>query len=362
MAGTAAAKDDSATSGSKPFKGAPDSVALLLFFVFWYVGNIYYNEYNKMALDGAGGKKGGLTMTVSTMQLGVCTVYALLLWLIRMNPIKLCGLQLPDAMQLPKVTGKDLVATLPVGFCSAAAHSSGVFCLGADPLFGQIVKAGEPVLSAFVNTVFYKKPPTMAKLICLLFIVGGVSFASLKKNPETGAYGLKFDQTALVFGMLSNAFAAFKGSENKKLMTTEGIKERMGGVANQFALTECLAFLISVPVMIATEGDKWGEFVALVQKDRKLQIGLLVSGLSFYLYNELATMTIKATGPVTASVANTAKRVIVMVYMSALTGKALSEEQKIGAGIAIGFVLVYSVIDDILKAVKGGKDDKSKKA
>jgi len=33
--------------------GAPDSVALLLFFVFWYVGNIYYNEYNKLALDGA---------------------------------------------------------------------------------------------------------------------------------------------------------------------------------------------------------------------------------------------------------------------------------------------------------------------
>lgn len=28
--------------------GAPDSVALLLFFAFWYVGNIYYNEYNKM--------------------------------------------------------------------------------------------------------------------------------------------------------------------------------------------------------------------------------------------------------------------------------------------------------------------------
>ena len=32
--------------------GAPDSVALLLFFAFWYIGNIYYNEYNKMALDG----------------------------------------------------------------------------------------------------------------------------------------------------------------------------------------------------------------------------------------------------------------------------------------------------------------------
>ena len=57
--------------------------------------------------------------------------------------------------------------------------------------------------------------------------------------------------------------------------------------------------------------------------------------MTFYWYNELATMTIKATGPVTSSVANTAKRVIVMVYMAAVTGKALTEEQKIGAAVAI---------------------------
>merc|ERR1711937_463915 len=79
------------------------------------------------------------------------------------------------------------------------------------------------------------------------------------------------------------------------------------------------------------------------------RFNLIMSGLTFYLYNELATMTIKKTGAVTSSVANTAKRVIVMVYMAAVTGKALTEEQKIGAGLAISFVLVYSVIDDVLK-------------
>ena len=235
--------------------GAPDSVALLLFFLFWYVGNAFYNQYNTMALTAAGGKHGGLTMTVSTMQLGVCTVYALLLWLIRINPIKLCGLQLPESMKFPKITGADLMATMPVGFCSAAAHSAGVFCLGADPLFGQIVKAGEPVMSALVNTIFYKKAPSMAKSVCLIFIVAGVAFASLKKD-ETGAYKLKFDERALIFGMIGNTFAAFKGSENKKLMEKPGIKDRYAGVANQFAVTEVLAFLISLPVMFATEGAK----------------------------------------------------------------------------------------------------------
>ena len=339
--------------------GVPDNVALLLFFLFWYVGNAFYNQYNTMALTAVGGKTGGLTMTVSTMQLGVCTLYALVLWVVSVNPIKLCGLQTPERMKVPKITKSDLVATLPVGFCSAVAHSAGVFCLGADPLFGQIVKAGEPVMSALVNTFFYGKPPSKAKFVCLLFIVGGVAFASLKKD-DTGAYKLKFDQTALLFGMIGNTFAAFKGSENKKLMTKEGVKDRYATVANQFAVTEVLAFFISVPVMMATEGAKWGEFVELLMTSRDLQLGLAISGMSFYLYTELATMTIKATGAVTSSVANTAKRVIVMVYMAAVTGKVLTEEQKIGAAIAIGFVLVYSVIDDVLKSMSGG--DTKKKA
>ena len=328
--------------------GAPDSVALLFFFVFWYVGNIYYNEYNKMALDAVGGKKGGLTMTVSTMQLGVCTLYALVLWIIRINPIKLCGFQTPEKMSLPKVTGGDIVKTLPVGFCSAAAHSAGVFCLGADPLFGQIVKAGEPVLAALVNTVFYGKPPSLAKVFCLFFIVAGVGFASLNKGID-GVYKLKFDEKALIFGMIGNSFAAFKGSENKKLMVKEGIKDRMGGVANQFALTEVLGFFISLPVMFATEYKKFPKFLELLGSSKELQVGLLLSGMSFYLYNELATMTIKKTGAVTASVANTAKRVIVLVFMSAVTGKALTDEQKIGAAVAIAFVMLYSVIDDLVK-------------
>lgn len=170
--------------------GAPDSVALLLFFLFWYVGNAFYNQYNTMALTAVGGKHGGLTMTVSTMQLGVCSVYALVLWIVGLNPIKLCGLQLPEKMKFPQITMSDIKATLPVGFCSACAHSAGVFCLGADPLFGQIVKAGEPVMSAIVNTLFYNKAPSKAKMVCLVFIVAGVAFASLKKGAD-GAYALK---------------------------------------------------------------------------------------------------------------------------------------------------------------------------
>lgn len=87
-------------------------------------------------------------------------------------------------------------------------------------------------MAAIVGTVFYAKAPSFAKVCCLPVIVGGVAFASLKKGVD-GSYSLKFDTTALVFGMLANAFAAFKGGENSKLLSDKGIAQRYGGVGNQ---------------------------------------------------------------------------------------------------------------------------------
>ena len=214
------------------FKGAPDSVALILFFVFWYAGNMKYNEYNTGSLNAVGGKHAGMTMIVATFQLGVCSLYALVTWILRTNPANIFGLQMPSKQSLPKTTLSDLIKTIPVGLCSAGAHACTVFALGGDPLFGQIVKSGEPVLAAIVNTFFYGKPPSFNKIMCLPIIVGGVAFASLKKGVD-GGYSLKFDQTALVFGMLANSFAAFKGSENSKLLKDKGIASRYGGVGNQ---------------------------------------------------------------------------------------------------------------------------------
>ncbi len=118
--------------------GAPDSVALLLFFVFWYAGNMKYNEYNTAALTAVGGKTSGLTMTVATMQLGVCLVYAIITWAVQLNPARLFGLQPPEKQNVPQVTSGDLIKSIPLAFCAAGAHAATVFALGGDPLFGQI--------------------------------------------------------------------------------------------------------------------------------------------------------------------------------------------------------------------------------
>uniref|UniRef100_A0A7S0Q088 Sugar phosphate transporter domain-containing protein n=1 Tax=Coccolithus braarudii TaxID=221442 RepID=A0A7S0Q088_9EUKA len=355
--------------------------SLFMYFAFWYLGNSFYNIQNKKALNATGGKTAGFGMTVATLQLGIGAIYSFVIWAVGYNFLPCVGVVAPTKQDPPKLRAKEIVAMLPVAFCSAAAHSASVLALNAGSVtFGQIVKAGEPVFAAVVGTVIYGKSVSVAKWLCLPVIIGGVVFSCLKPGKVTGAYAIEYDMTALAMASVANVFAAIKGAENGKLMKTEGLKEKIGGVGNQFALTEVLGFFISLPVMLYLEGGNFFSFINMFMTDSLeksssvagnkgpwpwskastqvvstviegtgLQYNLLASGMTFYLYNELATMTIKKTSPLAASVANTAKRVIVMLVSAVVFGEQLTFEKKLGAGIAIFGVFLYSVIDDLLK-------------
>lgn len=314
--------------------GAPGGIdiPLMCYFLFWYIGNYYYNITNKLALNAAGGSA-GFPMTISALQLAVGAVYGIFLWLA------------PDARAKPTVTLDDIVKMLPVAFCFMGAHSASVFALSAGAVsFGQIVKAAEPAFAAVLSQFVYNKPVSKAKWLCLPIIIGGVILASVKE--------LDFAVSALVSACIANLFAAFKGNENKKLMETEGLKDRMGSVGNQFALTTILGFLMSVPVVLLREGKRLGEFADIFKTNPAVSANLIASGLWFYGYNELATMTLKKTGAVTQSVANTAKRVIVIVGVAIVLGESMDPMKLLGCGIGIGGVFLYSVIDQLLAKKK----------
>jgi len=302
---------------------------LLVCFSLWYAGNYYYNITNKQALKAAGGAT-GYPMTIATLQLGVGCIYALFLW------------AAPDARQRPTITFQDYIRTLPVGFTAAGAHAASVFALSAGAVsFAQIVKAAEPAFAAVVGTCFYGISVSTAKWLALVPVIGGVILAS--------AGELSFTWGALITAAIANIFAAVKGNENKKLMSTEGLAERIGSVGNQFALTTINAFMFCLPLMFATEGWKLGAFWELCKTTPVLRDNLVFSGLWFYLYNEVATLTIKKTSAVTQSVANTAKRVIVIIVVASVMGEHLGALKLVGCGIGIGGVFLYSIIDKIIE-------------
>ena len=268
-------------------------------------------------------------MTISSLQLGVGSLYGLFLWVA------------PDARSRPTVSLEDIIKMIPVAFCFMGSHSASVFALSAGAVsFGQIVKASEPAFAAVLAQFVYGKKISKAKWMCLPIIIGGVVLASVKE--------LDFAVSALISACIANVFAAFKGNEMKKLMDTDGLKDRFGSVGNQFALTSILAFLMSIPFVIAKEGSKFGEFATLFRTDPTVSFNLIASGLYFYGYNELSTMTLKKTSAVTQSVANTAKRVIVIVGVALVLGESLDPIKLLGCGIGIGGVLLYSIIDSLV--------------
>lgn len=282
-----------------------------------------------MALNAAGGKT-GFPMAISSLQLAAGSLYGIFLWLA------------PDAREKPKTTLDDIKKMLPVSFCFMGAHCASVFAMGMGAVsFAQIVKASEPAFAAVLATYVYKKKISKAKWACLPIVIGGVILASVKE--------LDFAWSALISACIANLFAAFKGNENKKLMETEGIKDRLGSVGNQFAITSIFAFLLSIPFVLAKEGSRLGEFWEICKTTPAVWKNVVASGLWFYGYNEVATMTLKKTGAVTQSVANTAKRVIVIVGVALVLGESLDPIKLLGCSIGIGGVLLYSIIDNIVK-------------
>jgi len=312
--------------GVRAFMGV--DATLVAYFFFWYLGNYYYNITNKLALKNSGGSK-GFPMTIASLQLGIGSLYAFFAW------------AAPDMRSLPSITSADLMAMLPLAFCAMMAHCASVFALGAGAVsFAQIVKAAEPAFAAVLSQFVYGKPISTAKWMCLIPVIGGVCIASVKE--------LDFAVSALVAACAANLFAAFKGNENKKLMETEGLKERIGSVGNQFAITTALAFLMSIPLAYATEGAKFADFVEVYKTNPVVKTNFILSGLTFYGYNELATMTIKKTSAITQSVANTAKRVIIIIGVAMVLGESLPFMKLLGSAICIGGVFLYSVIDQLL--------------
>jgi len=305
------------------------------------LGNYYYNIYNKQSVIEAGGSQGPFMVTVATAQLVIGAVYALIVWLVGINPITF------TKQSFPKLTFNDYKGLTILAFWSAMAHAGSVFALTAGSIaFGQIVKAAEPVFAAVIGTVIYSKPPSTPKWLCLPIIILGVCIACLKPGAD-GKYKVEADVTALIAGSIANIAASFRGSENSKLMSDKELKQRIDGVGNQFALSQLLGSLVLLPVAVAMEGAKLPDFAKLCQTNQALSYNLLMAGLTFYGYNELSTMTIKYTSAVTMSVANTAKRVIVIIGVALAFGKPLTNEEIAGSTISITGVFLYSIADMI---------------
>ena len=285
-------------------------VTLIVYLTAWYAGNYYYNIYNKLASKSGGGTE--FAFTLASLQLVVGSVYSLFLWIA------------PEARAQPKITFAQFVKLAPLGFFAAAAHAGAVFAMSAGAVsFGQIVKAAEPAFAAAVGFVFYGSTQSKAKLMCLIPIIGGIWIASVEE--------LDFAWAALIAACVANVASAFRGGENKRVMEDKALKAGLGGAGNVYAITTIWATVMIVPlIFISGEWAKRDAFFKMWAADGtpgspgNLKYNTIMSGLTFYLYNEVSTLALAKISGVTHSVANTAKRAIIIVGCAIAFGESMA--------------------------------------
>jgi len=304
----------------------------------WYIGNIAYNIYNKKASIALGKDAHGHSnahWALSAFQLLVGVAFVVPQWL--------TGLR-----KAPKLTLGNWQEMAPIGIFAALAHAFSVMALSAGAVsFGQIVKAGEPVFAAATNALLLKDIDHPLVYAALIPIIGGVGLASLKE--------LSFTWTALIAASAANQAAALKNVVAKGVMKKSWAKDM--GSQNNYAVVTILALLATLPLVALFDAK---DFVSVY--NQVLKAGTqhdvlkysLYSGLAFYIYNEASFLALDRLDPVTHSVSNTLKRVVIIVASCIVFRTPVSLLGGIGSAIAVGGTLVYSLAKKQYGKGKGG--------
>lgn len=110
----------------------------------------------------------------------------------------------------------------------------------------------------------------------------------------------------------------------------------------------CLAALFCVPLAAAAEGQfalaTWRAAAPTAAAGRRLTSQIVLTGLYFYGYSEVAMKALKNVHPVTHAIGNTMRRVVIMLICIAVFHTPMSAAGAVGSAIAIGGSYFYAMV------------------
>ena len=263
-------------------------------------------------------------LTLGSMQFLVGALYSSFMWT--------TGLR-----ARPKLTPSGKQAVRQIGFWHSSGQLLSMIALGAGPVsFTHIVKALEPFFSALVSALMFGKWMQPQVYATLLPVVCGVGYACMKER--------YFSWLAFSASMASNVAFALRAVISKSAMTNSiGVNITP---ANLFGLVTWMAFFVSIPMFVVTEGtsffDLWKTATETVAPANLVR-QIIISGLLHYLNNEVMYLALSNVHPVTLAVANTMKRVLIMVASVMVFRNQISFQAALGSGVGISGVLLYSL-------------------
>jgi len=304
------------------------TATLGLLFAGWYAFNIQFNLWNKVVL-----KTVPLPLTCTLVQFAVGTLFAAAMYL--------SGLK-----KAPKIGKEVLIGVLPL----AAVHTLGnVFTnlsLSAVAVsFTHTIKAMEPLFSVLLSALFLGVPPTLLTVLSLLPIVGGVALASFTEA--------SFSMWGFGTAMLSNLTFQSRNVLSKKLMISKGGMDNI----DLFSVITAMSFVLLLPFALWADQGFNLTPAALAARGvaqetiNDVLIKALSAGLMFHGYQQISYMILQRVSPVTHSVGNCVKRIVVIVASVLFFRNPVSPLNALGTAIALAGVFAYSQV----KVLEGKK-------
>ncbi|KAL9252955.1 Phosphoenolpyruvate/phosphate translocator 2, chloroplastic-like protein [Drosera capensis] len=324
-----AAAEEAAGAGEEEVKEVGkvgETLQLGLLFGLWYLFNIYFNIYNKQVL-----KVFHFPVTVTVVQFAVGTLFVLLMWTFNLY-------------KRPKITGAQLAAIFPLAVVHTLGNLFTNMSLGKVAVsFTHTIKAMEPFFSVILSAMFLGEMPTPWVVLSLLPIVGGVALASMTEA--------SFNWAGFTSAMASNLTNQSRNVFSKKFMVK---KEESLDNITLFSIITIMSFFLLAPAAIFMEGVKFTPtyLEAAGLNVKQVYTRSLLAALCFHAYQQVSYMILQRVSPVTHSVGNCVKRVVVIVSSVIFFQTPVSPINSLGTGIALAGVFLYSRVKRIKPKAK----------
>ncbi|CAL9064719.1 unnamed protein product [Musa banksii] len=315
--------DGDAVSKDAGGGGLLQTLQLGSLFGLWYLFNIYFNIYNKQARVLKGFT---FPLTITTVQFAVGTFLVLFMWT-------------TNLYKRPKISASQLAVILPLAMVHTMGNLFTNMSLGKVAVsFTHTIKAMEPFFSVLLSALFLGEMPTIWVLLSLVPIVGGVGLASLTEA--------SFNWAGFWSAMASNLTFQSRNVLSKKAMVK---KEESLDNINLFSIITIMSFCLLAPATFFVEGIKvtpsYLQSAGLNFKE--IYLRSLLAALCFHAYQQVSYMILARVSPVTHSVGNCVKRVVVIVTSVLFFRTPVSPINSLGTGVALAGVFLYSRVKKI---------------
>uniref|UniRef100_A0A7S2P3P9 Sugar phosphate transporter domain-containing protein n=1 Tax=Bigelowiella natans TaxID=227086 RepID=A0A7S2P3P9_BIGNA len=225
-----------------------------------------------------------------------------------------------------------LVKLIPIAAVHAMGNILTNVSLGKVAVsFTHTIKALEPFFSVILSGIFLGQWAPPIVLVTLIPIAAGVSLASFTEP--------SFNWIGLFAALGSNLFFQSRNVVSKLVM---GGENKSIDAINFFSIMTIMSFLITIPISAIIEPGTIG-LVTSGAVSNDVVTKALYAAFFFHAYQQLSYAILNRISPVTHSVGNCVKRVVVIASSIIFFQNPVSPLNLAGAGIAISGVYMYSM-------------------